>query len=155
MTLSHTPGVIKRFRRIQWKFQQTFQTPLKNLAPFVSIIISAVHPMERGTVTIDNVIPFSSRHLLPLLEKHGMPSPFYERDWSIQASDRPEVESLLHAALGDWLDFIFIPNPAPFSIYADHDEYITFFAHTKAKLDRVVDPLTRARFDPCDYHRNL
>ncbi len=155
MTLSHTPGSIKHFRRTQWKFQQTFLTPLQNLTPFVSTILSSMDPILGGTVTLDNVIPFDSRHFTPLLEKHGHPSPFYDHDWSIEATGPQETQALLHAALGDWLDFIFVPSPSTFSIYADHDEYTTFFAHTKSNLNRVVASLTTAGFKAVDYHRPL
>jgi hypothetical protein len=152
ITLSHTPGVIRRFRRTRWKFQHTFHTPLQNLAPFVSTIISALESIRGGTVTIEQVIPFESRHLSPLLERHGIPSPYYDRDWSIEATGRDEAESLLHAALGDWLDFIFVPDPAPFTIYADHDEYAT---HTRSNLNRVVQPLDRSGFKRVEYQRDL
>jgi hypothetical protein len=50
---------------------------------------------------------------------------------------------------------VFIPDPTPFSLYADHDEYTTFFAHSKSNLTRVVDALTQGGFAAVDFHRTL
>ena len=41
MRLFESPGTIKRFRRTAWEFQQTFQTPLQDLARFLDVIMSA------------------------------------------------------------------------------------------------------------------
>ena len=39
-----------------------------------------------------------------------------------------------------------VPDPRPFVIYADHDQYATFFAQTKGNLNRVIVPLKRSKF---------
>ncbi|HUA66595.1 MAG TPA: hypothetical protein VME24_12155, partial [Alphaproteobacteria bacterium] len=52
----------------------------------------------------------------------------------------------LVATFSDWVDFFFVPAPKPFVIYADHDEYATFFANTKSKLNSVVEPLLKSGF---------
>ena len=41
------------------------------------------------------------------------------------------------------MDFWFIPTPEAFVIYADHDEYTTFFANSNANLNGVVEPLLK------------
>lgn len=62
---------------------------------------------------------------------------------------------LLKAALSDWVDFWYVPTPRVFMIYADHDEYSTFFADTKSSLNRVALPLLEARFKEVrDYQRD-
>ena len=61
------------------------------------------------------------------------------RDLSITAEGKQEVEQLLAVAFGGWIDFIFIPSPKPFVIYADHDEFTTFHANTKANLNHVSE----------------
>jgi hypothetical protein len=158
MTLSHTPGMIKRFRRTPWKFQQTFHTPLKNLDPFVAAIVSAIEPLRGGSVTITSVIyddPAELRYLSPLLAKHGAPSPLFHPDWSIEAGGGDEIKSLLLAAFSDFINFIFMPTPSRFSLYADHDEYATFVAHTKSNLGSVVRALAGEGFKPVDYQRVL
>ena len=154
MIASHTPGSIKRFRRTSWKFQRTFHTPLKNLEPFVAIILSSIDGLRGGHVVIDQDIGFESRHLAPLLKRFGAAAQL-ERDWSIETSTPENVQLLLQAALGDWLDFVFVPDPSPFSIYADHDEYCTFFAHSKSNLNRVVNRLIAAGSEVVEYRRML
>ena len=63
------------------------------------------------------------------------------RDATITAETAVEVEPLLTAAFRDWVDFVFTPSPKPFVIYADHDEYATFFASSRANLNSVASPL--------------
>jgi hypothetical protein len=58
------------------------------------------------------------------------------------------------AALGDWVEFIFVPVPKPIVIYADHDEHTTFCASSKSNLNRVVDDLVANDFERVvDYER--
>jgi hypothetical protein len=154
MTLSETPGALKKFRRTTWRFQQTFGTPLKNLQPFVATIITAHEPFERASLTIDGVI-FEPKHLLDVLAKHSLPRR-YRRHISVTAAGRGEIQELLEAVLSDWIDFIFVPEPKPFVIYADHDEYTTFYANTKLNLNRVVHELRRQGFEIIpDYERKF
>jgi hypothetical protein len=66
------------------------------------------------------------------------------------------VVELLEAALSDWIDFIFVPTPKPFVIYADHDEFTTFYANTKSNLNPVVEALSARGFKRVqDYERDL
>lgn len=154
MTLSETPGSLKRFRRTSWSFQQTFQTPLKNLPVFVPTIVSALEPIQAGTVTIDEVV-FEPKHLIALLDSYSLAGQL-GRDWSLTAVGRQEVEALLEAALSDWVDFSFLPTPKPFVIYADHDEFTTFYANTKSNLNRVVGALSAKGFEKVlNYERVL
>jgi hypothetical protein len=145
MTFSQTPGVIKKFGRTPWRFQRTFQTPLKNLRGFVGTIM-LVHPeISRGKLTVDQIV-FEPKHLLAL-PGAGFAATEITHDATIAAGTREEVEALLEAALGDWLDFVFIPTPKPFVIYADHDEYCTFYASSRSNLNQVCDALSRAGFE--------
>src|SRR5262245_50394874 len=112
MKLSQVQGTLKRFRRTSWRFQETFQTPLKNLKPFVATISSSLESFSGGCMTIDQVV-FEPKHLINLLTGHLLP-PQYGHDWSITSDGKAEAEQLLEAALGDWVDFVFIPVPKPF-----------------------------------------
>jgi hypothetical protein len=153
MTLSETPNALKRFRQSSWKFQQTFKTPLKNLQPFVATIVSAQH-IQAGCVTIDQVV-FEPKHLTALLASHSLSSQ-YGHDWSLVATGDREIRSLLQATLSDWIDFAFVPTPEPFVVYADHDEYTTFFANTKSNLDQISEALSKQGFEQVkDYKRQL
>ncbi len=112
--------------------QKTFETPSKDLKRFVATIFSAHETLQDGSVTIEQVV-FEPKHLNAVLAKHLLPAQF-GRDCLLSASGRAEAAELLEAALEDWIDFIFVPTPKPFVIYADHDEYTTFFANTKFKV---------------------
>jgi hypothetical protein len=144
MTLSETPGAVNRFRKESWRFQTTFQTPLKNLGPFVSAIFSAVEPISDGCVTID-AVALDPRNLKGLLVAHSLETSI-AHNWSIVATGPDETAGLLKAALGDWIDFIFLPKPKSFAIYADHDEYTTFFARTKSNHDSIIRRLSAEGF---------
>jgi hypothetical protein len=153
MTLSETSGSLKRLRKVPWRFQQTFQTPLRHLQPFVATIVSAREPLQRATLTIDSVV-FEPENLNALLSSRSLP-PSLRRESSVEVFGHDEVGLLLQAALGDSVDFWFVPTPKPFVLYADHDEYTTFFAASKSNLNGVVEPLRTAGFQMVDYERNL
>lgn len=154
MTLSPTPGALKRFRQAVWRFQQTFHTPLKDLDRFVSTIFSAHGPPDKGCVTIDQVV-FEPRILNALLAEHSIAGGL-GRDVTLDATGRQEVEGLLRSTLGDWIDFLFVPQPKPYVIYADHDEYTTFYANSKGNLSKIVHALSEGGFKRIeDYERSL
>jgi hypothetical protein len=153
MILSATSGSLKRLRKVPWRFQQTFATPLRSLQPFVATILAAREQILGGTVTIDAVV-FEPRNLNTLLASRSLP-PCLASESSIEAAGFPEVEALLEAALSDSVDFWFVPRPKPFVIYADHDEYTTFFANSKSNLNGVVEPLLKHGFETVDYERVL
>ncbi len=154
MTAMQTIGAMKRFRRTSWKFQQTVQTPMEDLNGFVSTIVSAHGHIENAIVTIDQVV-FDTVHLNALMPR-GDSKCKLARDFSISTDGAQEVESLLSAAFADWIDFSFVPMPKPFVIYADHDEYVTFYANTKSHLNKIIEPLSSHgyRLVP-DWTRNL
>jgi len=153
MNLSETPNAFKQFRKTPWRFQQTFKTPLKSLHPFVAAIISAASP-ETACVTIEQAV-FEPKHWIDLLIRYSL-TPGYAKGVSVTAVGRREVEELLQAAFTDWFDFIFVPTPKPFVIYADHDEYTTFYANTRSNLNRVVTLLSAQGFEEIrEYTRQL
>jgi hypothetical protein len=89
-----------------------------------------------------------------MLAKQSLPVQFV-RGLSLAVIGKHEVTALLEAALSDWLDFLFVPTPEPFVIYADHDEYTTFYAGTRSNLDRVVEALSAKGFAKVpDYERH-
>jgi hypothetical protein len=153
MTVAEAPGAVKQFRKKAWKFQQTFQTPLNNLQAFVKIIVE-VQGIQGGSLTIDQVV-FEPKHLIRLLGSHSL-SARYQRGLSISAHGQQELLALLEAALSDSVDFVFVPEPRPTAIFADHDEFTTFFANTRSNLNRVVTELSERGFKTIrDYERHL
>ena len=154
MTLTHSQGSLKRFRRTPWRFQKTFRTPIPRLPQFVTTIVSSHDLLQAAVLTIDDVV-FEPKHLMSLLSRL-FPAPELGRDWCINATGPQEISELLQAALSDWVDFAFVPTPKAFVIYADHDEYTTFYANTKSNLNGIVDALSRAGFKSVpSYERDL
>jgi hypothetical protein len=152
MNVSETASALKKIREAPWKFQQTFKTPLNNLRPFVATTISAA-AAETACVTIDQAV-FEPKHLVDLLTRHSLPTR-YGKGTSVTAIGRQEMEELLRAAFTDWLDFVFVPSPKPFVIYADHDEYTTFYANTRSNINRVVEALLVQGFERISEYKRL
>ena len=90
-----------------------------------------------------------------LLTRYSLPVR-YEKGVSVIAEERLEIEELLRAALSDWVDFLFVPTPEPFVIYADHDEYTTFYAQDRSNLSQVTEALLAQGFEQiAGYERAL
>lgn len=154
MRIVESPAALKRQRRTKWGFQQTFQTPLKELPRFVDVIMSRLPGVEAALVGFDQVVFEPHYELVPLFAKYSLLQDYGAR-LTIEARGATEVRELLQAVLSEWIDFFFVPAPRPFVIYADHDEYITFLAHRKGLLNGVVGALTDAKFRAVEYVREL
>jgi hypothetical protein len=153
MKLSDTPSALKQLRKASWNFQQTFKTPLKKLDTFVSSIVST-GASQTACITVEQAV-FEPKHLIDLLTRYSLP-PRYGKGVSVTATGQREIEELLKAAFADWVDFLFIPAPKPFAIYADHDEYTTFYANTRSNLSRITEALSSQGFEEiAEYTRRL
>ena len=141
--LSERTEEIKRFRAAPWLFQQTFTTPYKDLNRFVSTFL-APFSLERGALSTDQVV-FEPKNLLRLLASKSLSVENYY-DLKIQATGQLEIANLLQAALGDYIDFVFVPSPELIAIYTDHDGYTTFYAQDDATLKSVGSRLETADF---------
>jgi hypothetical protein len=154
MRVSSNSKTLKQFQRNPWPFQTTFLTPLKDLERFVSTFAEVHQPIERGCVTIDGYI-FEPKTLNAFLAQQSI-SEQITHNVALDAEGQQEVEALLCATLADWIDFLFIPSPKRFAIYADHDEYTTFYANTKGNLSKIVYALKESRFKKIDdYERSF
>src|SRR5262245_1657475 len=137
MIVTRASGTLKKFRRTPWRFQQTVERPgAGDLERFVSTIIMAHGKLEQVTVTIDAVICTTVR--LTALCPEGSK---INHDTSLVAESPEETQALLMAAFWDGPDFFCTPTPKPFEFYADHDDWITFYANTRSQLNRVIEPL--------------
>jgi hypothetical protein len=147
-------GAIKKVVRTRWRFQQTFNTPLKLLPQFAASILESLQHSGSGTIIIDSVV-FPSTNLDRLLARAEIAHHVCSGT-SIDAESAAELTALLIAAFGDWLDFALVPSPRPFVLYADHDEYTTFFANTRSNLNKVVTALNAKGFSSVkDYIRKV
>jgi hypothetical protein len=142
---------ISCFRANPWRHQQTFLTPLKDLKRFVETLIEPF-PLRRGFFATDQVV-FEPEQILEILAAHSVR---VENPWEFRlvADGKQSIAELLEAVLGDWIDFCFVPAPSAFAIYADHDEYVTFYAESAEQLAAIVSKLERAGFQAvADYVR--
>jgi len=146
MLFSHTEadGEITRFRANPWLDQRTFKTPLKDLKRFVATLLGPF-PLETGLLATDQVV-FEPEHVLELLQANAIP---VEDPWEFHfvAEGRQSIAELLEAVLSDWIDFLFVPIPTSFVIYADHDEYVTFYAANEKQLTALTSHLEQAGFE--------
>ncbi|MFO1514682.1 MAG: hypothetical protein U1F83_17525 [Verrucomicrobiota bacterium] len=134
MVITPASGALSKFRRTPWRFQRTLE--LGDVEQFVSLILESHGDISGGTVTIEEVV-FDTVHLASVCPAQTK----FVRDCSIAVQSREDVRLLLIAALGDGPDFLFIPSPKPFVLYADHHYLVTFYANTKSHLNHVVEPL--------------
>src|SRR5215470_5386555 len=149
--LPERPGEIQRFRTNPWPFQQTFKTPLKALNKFVSTFLSPFLFAE-GVLSTDEVV-FEPKNLLNLLANNSV-SVEDQYHLTIRAVGQHAIADLLEATLADWIDFVFVPSPEALAIYADHDEYTTFYAPDSVALKNVASGLAQAGFEAVlDYKR--
>lgn len=153
MLIDLIPGALKRLRQRAGPLQRTFQTALDRLPAFSACILEG-EPLRTGSVTIEAVV-FPPRNLTALLAAHSL-TVAYEPGITIVADGPQECMSLLTAALGDWLDFYFLPDPKRFLLYADHDEYATVFAGRKGPLSRIGTAMAQRGFSEIEgYVRSL
>jgi hypothetical protein len=149
--LSERPEELRHFRVKPWPFQQTFKTPLKDLNRFVKTFL-APFSLEKGVISTDEVV-FEPKDLLHLLANNSL-SVQDQYHLTIQAEGQQALADLLQAALGDWVDFVFVPSPEVVAIYADHDEYTTFYTRDDATLKNLASGLERSGFEAVrDYTR--
>lgn len=145
---------IRQFRAAPWPFQSTFETPLKDLKRFVSTFLAAF-PAESCVISADQAL-FEAKKVLRLLAKRSIK--VEDRyHFTIEAKGKQDVAVLLETLLSDWIDFLFVPTPKSFVIYADHNEYTTFYVPTRKTLDRLNSIIEDAGFEGVStyYHRRL
>lgn len=132
-----------QFRSKPFSLQETFSTPLQDLPRFISTFLSSFDP-RIGFLSTDEVV-FEPKNLLALAMRYEIRIKD-EWEWDLTAEGRDHLVDLLEAALGDWIDFLFIPVPQSFAIYADHDEFTTFYFKGKATQSLVTSRLCEAGF---------
>ena len=154
MNVFNNSPAIKRFQHSPWPFQASFQTPLKDLDRFVSTFLSAHRPIDGGCVTIDGYV-FEPKTLNAFLAQYSL-SEQSTHGITFEAENQTELEALLRATLADWIDFLFISRPKAFAIYADHDEYTTFYANRRGNLSKIVQAMRKAEYNQVnEYERTF
>ncbi|HWY70031.1 MAG TPA: hypothetical protein VNX88_15275 [Terriglobales bacterium] len=135
---------IQRFRAVPAAFQKTFKTPLKDLERFVSTFL-APFELEKAVLSTDEVV-FEPKTLIRALGSGSdQADDWYE--FVVTAEGQKEISQLLVAALSDWIDFLFVPSPELFAIYADHDEFTTFYSNDHSRLTTLCSGLISSGFE--------
>jgi hypothetical protein len=138
----------KELRRVaKARPQVTYETPLNDLDNFIGTLSSFMGELVSAVVVVETVV-FDPTHLLRLV---GCEGALWEQ--LIEAQGPEESLLLLTAALADWVDFYFVTEPATMAIYADHDEYCTFFPKSEIARARLITALDSAGYVRVDYHR--
>ena len=141
--LPEPPEELQRFRLSPWPFQQTFETPLKDLKRFVSTIL-VTYSLDKAALTTDEVV-FEPHDVIKLLAANSIKLENCYK-FTVQAEGQAGIAELLETVLNNWIDFLFVPTPQSFAIYADHDEYTTFYLPTNALLTEFTGRLKAAGF---------
>jgi len=134
---------MKLLLRAHPPFQQTFWTPSPGAGKLAKAIVSA-GGLEAAQLGIRLALG-DSPNIKTLLEQYSL-RPANVSGLAIEAEGREEVEALLRASFRDSTDFLFIPQPKPFVVYADHDECTTFYSHTRSNLNLAVQAVAREGF---------
>jgi hypothetical protein len=148
--LSDRTEEVARFRADPWPFQHTFQTPSKELHRFVSTFL-APFSLDKGSLSTDEVV-FDPQVLLELMANNSIKVGNHWK-WNLGVEGDQGVAELLESALSDPVDFVFVPTPELFAIYADHDGYITFYAPNEITLLKLISDLESAGFESVEYTR--
>jgi hypothetical protein len=127
--------VIQDFPSYPLQYECTLKTPHKDLARFVSTVLA---PFEFHQVSVSTYeIVFEPKSTLKLLSDSLLS---LEDKWrfNLEAERRDDIAHLLEALLSDWIDFAFVLSPPAFSIFADHDEYITFYSIDERTIGQIA-----------------
>lgn len=132
---SAIPDAIRDFRGDPWRHQRTLLTPRTRMSSFLSALFN-IFPVEQAVASTDQVV-FQPDNVLGLLAKREL-RPEDHWGFCVSASGASDAAALLAAMLTDWIDFVFVPSPASFAVYADHDEYLTLYTPSQSDLDLLV-----------------
>jgi len=144
MELSENTNLLRKFRKTAWRFQQTFGTSSTDRQVFAASVVSAIHSLQAASVIVDQVV-FEPKHFFAMLGRHPLP-PHGLNKTSITALGPQEAGALLVAALGDDVDFLFVPVPRPFLVFADHHDYATIYAQYSVESESGRPVFVDARF---------
>jgi len=134
---------IKEFRLAPWPFQRTFKTPLKDLNRFVATFLRPFS-LGGGVLDTDQVV-FEPKSIRAFLATNSVTlQDLYH--FTLRTREQQEIANVLQTVLSDWVDFAFVSSPPVLAIYADHDEYTTFYARQESKLNELVTALETAGF---------
>lgn len=138
-----TPGATKKLRKKAGGAQMTFSVSRQGASAFSAALLSGDPPCERAALVVEETSA-PLYHIGPLIVHPPLES--LPRDTTIAATGREAAAALLAAALSDYVDFWFVPEPGGFVVHADDDECATVFAHRQGPVSRAGERLEAAGF---------
>ena len=138
-----TPGATKKLRQKAGGAQVTFSVNRQGASAFSTALLSGNPPCGRAALVVEETSG-ALYHVGPLIAHPPLAS--LPRDTTITAMGREAAEALLAAALSDYVDFWFVPEPGGFVVHADDDECATVFAHRQGPVSRAGERLAGAGF---------
>ena len=128
-------------RRHAWKRQVTCVTPLKRLPWYTAALIQQLLPFDRALLIIDQVVFDLPPGLEKLRSAAAEQRPVHEAPGHAFEHDVEGFRGALESALSGWVDLRALFSPSKHALWADHDEYTTFFSEssgTVADVRRVL-----------------
>ena len=141
----------KHCRRREWKCQTTCITPLKRLPWYTAVLVEQLRPFDRALLVIDQVV-FDVPPVLKKLRRHaGERRSVHDAPGHAFENEVEAFRAVLKAALSDWVDLRALFSPSDHALWADHDEYTTFFSESSGKIAEVRRVLGEAGVQLTDY----
>lgn len=138
-----TPGATKKLRKKAGGAQMTFAVNRQGALAFSTALLSGDPSCERAALVVEETSG-PLYHVGPLIAHPPLES--IPRDTTISATGHEAAGALLAAALSDYVDFWFVPEPGGFVVQADDDECATVFAHRQGPVSRAGERLAAAGF---------
>jgi hypothetical protein len=124
-------------RRRSWRRQTTCVTPLRRLPWYTATLVEQLLPFDQALLIIDKVVFDVPPELEDLRRAAGETRPVHEAPGHLFVNDAQGFRAALQAALSGWIDLRALFSPPTNALWADHDEYTTFFSESSGKVAEV------------------
>jgi hypothetical protein len=138
-------------RRREWKHQTTCVTPLKRLPWYSAALVDQLRPFDHALLIIDQVVFDVPPELDALRLAAGEQRPVHEAPGHAFENDSEGFRAALEAALSGWIDLRALFSPSANALWADHDEYTTFFSESSGKIADVRRVLSEGHVELVEY----
>ena len=124
-------------RRRSWKRQTTCHTPLSRLPWFTAALVGQLLPFDRALLVVDAVVFDDPPELVAIRKAAGERRPLLVVPGHLFEDDAKGFRAALEVTLSGWVDFRVLFSPTSHALWADHDEYTTFFSKSPGKVADV------------------
>jgi hypothetical protein len=138
-------------RRREWKRQMTCETPLEHLPWYTARLVEQLLPFDQALLIIDKVVFDFPPELEDMRRAVGETRPVHQAPGHLFQDDSEGFRAALEAALSEWIDLRALFSPAKNALWADHDEYTTFFSESSGKVAEVRRVLSEGGVKIAEY----